>query len=123
MTRIITNSAELVGLVDALRGEDVVAFDSESDSLHHFREKVCLVQVGTRGGEAFALRDLSPLAPMMADPAVEKVFHGADYDVTTLKRDFAFRFESLFDTMLAARFLGRESVGLVPVVAFAEDFL
>jgi ribonuclease D len=40
------------------------------------------------------------------------VFHAAEYDVLCLRRDFGFRFNGLFDTMVAARILGRNAVGL-----------
>jgi ribonuclease D len=107
-------------LARGLEGCRAIGLDTESDSLYHHFEKVCLVQIATDRGEAFlvdplALRDLSPLAPAMADPRVVKVLHGADYDVTTLKRDFGFTFASLFDTMIAARLLGRTEVGLAAV--------
>jgi ribonuclease D len=59
---------------------------------------------------------MAPLAPLLADAAVVKVFHGADYDVTTLKRDFGFRMAGLFDTMLAARMLGMTEIGLQAVL-------
>jgi ribonuclease D len=48
----------------------------------------------------------------MANPAIEKVFHAAEYDLICLKRDFGFAFNNLFDTMLAARILGRPGLGL-----------
>jgi ribonuclease D len=114
----------LASLVETLNGTRALALDSESDSLHHHFEKVCLVQLASDRGAAWlvdplALRDLRPLAPLIADPSVQKVFHGADYDVTTMKRDFAFSFGALFDTMIAARFLGLPEIGL-QAVARAE---
>ncbi len=110
----------LARLARSLEGCRAIGLDTESDSLYHHFEKVCLVQLATDRGEAFlvdtlAVRDLSPLAPAMADPALVKVLHGADYDVTTLKRDFGFAFASLFDTMIAARLLGRSEIGLAAV--------
>jgi len=94
-----------------------LALDSESDSLHHHREKVCLIQAGDGSGggwliDPLAAPDLAPLGRVLADPAVVKVLHGADYDVVTMKRDFGFSFAALFDTMIAARFLGLPAVGL-----------
>jgi ribonuclease D len=108
---------QLARLAGSLAEGPALALDTESDSLHHHVEKVCLIQIATAHGGAclvdpLAVRDLSPLAPIMADPGVAKVLHGADYDVTTLKRDFGFRFAGLFDTMIAARFLGRPQIGL-----------
>ncbi len=116
----VRTGEELERLAADLRGGRTVALDSESDSLHHHREKVCLIQVAAEGGRTWlvdplALRDLSALAPLIADPQVTKVFHGADYDVTTMKRDFGFAFAGLFDTMIAARFLGLPAVGLQAV--------
>jgi ribonuclease D len=116
VARWIRTTGELAELVGSLAGRRAIAFDTESDSLHHHREKVCLVQIGVEEGgwlvDPLAARDLSPLAPLLADPGVVKVLHGADYDVTTLKRDFGFTFVNLFDTMIASRVLGRPEIGL-----------
>ncbi len=124
MTRWIRTPEELEGLADSLEGSRALALDSESDSLYHHFEKVCLVQLATDRGEGWlidplAVRDLTALGPLMADPGVVKVLHGADYDVTTLKRDFGFAFAGLFDTMIAARYLGMPEIGL-QAVAKAE---
>jgi ribonuclease D len=116
VARWIRTTGELAELVGSLAGRRAIALDTESDSLHHHREKVCLVQIGVEEGgwlvDPLATRDLSPLAPLLADANVVKVLHGADYDVTTLKRDFAFTFANVFDTMIASRVLGRPEIGL-----------
>jgi ribonuclease D len=120
VTRWIRTPDALEDLVRSFDGCRTLALDTESDSLHHHFEKVCLVQIATDRGDAvlvdsLAVKDLSPLGPVLADPGVVKVLHGADYDVTTLKRDFGFSFASLFDTMIAARFLGMPGIGLAAV--------
>jgi ribonuclease D len=116
VARWIRTTGELAELVGSLAGRRAIALDTESDSLHHHREKVCLVQIGVEDQgwlvDPLAARDLSPLGPLLSRPDVVKVLHGADYDVTTLKRDFGFEFDSLFDTMIAARFLGLPEIGL-----------
>ncbi len=54
---------------------------------------------------------------MLADPAIEKVFHAAEYDLICLKRDYGFEVNHLFDTMVAARICGRKEMGLSKLLA------
>ena len=74
------------------------------------------MQLATERGvyviDAVALPDLSLLGPVLANARIEKVLHGADYDIRGLSRDWGFEFRNLFDTYVAARLLGRERVGL-----------
>lgn len=125
MTPWVRTPEALAELARAIEGCGSIGLDTESDSLYHHFDKVCLVQIATDRGDLFlvdtlVIRDLAPLAPALADPAIVKVLHGADYDVTTLKRDFAFSFASIFDTMIAARLLGKAQIGLA---ALARDEL
>jgi ribonuclease D len=114
--RYIRRTGDLRRLMDRLRGEPLVAIDTESNSLYAYYERVCLVQLSTRERDylidPLALDDISPMAALLADPAIEIVFHAAEYDVITLKRDFGFAFASIFDTMLAARTCGWNKLGL-----------
>jgi ribonuclease D len=101
--------------------ESCIAIDTESDSMYHYREKVCLIQLSSAGTgsvivDPLAGNDPSPLGRVMANPSVRKVLHGADFDITSLKRDFAWTFQNVFDTVLAAKFLGWPSVGLAAVI-------
>jgi ribonuclease D len=112
---------ELEDLVDELAGTRAIGLDTEGDSLHHYVEKVCLLQLSAFGGGAWlidplAIDDLSPLAPVLADPAVVKVVHGGDNDVTSMRRDFGFSFRTMFDTSIAAKLLGDTEIGLQALV-------
>ncbi len=112
----IDRPAGLEKLVDVLLSKQAVAVDTESNSLYAYQEQVCMVQFSTESDDylvdPLAISDLSPLAPIFANPSIEKVFHAAEYDVICLKRDYGFTFTNLFDTMLAARILGRSGLGL-----------
>jgi ribonuclease D len=119
--RWIRTADQLVELVDGLAGCRAIGFDTEADSLHHYTEKVCLLQLTAFGGESWlldplAVRDLTPLAPLFADATVLKVVHGGDNDVTSMRRDFGFVFRTMFDTAIAARLLGDAEVGLQALV-------
>jgi ribonuclease D len=58
------------------------------------------------------IRDLSALKPLFENHGIKKVFHGSDYDVRSLFRDFRIVIHNLFDTELASRFLGFQQSGL-----------
>ncbi|MFZ3080453.1 MAG: HRDC domain-containing protein [Bellilinea sp.] len=107
---------DLNNLVHLLENQPRVAVDTESNSLFAYMEQVCLIQFSIPGSDfmvdPIALPDLSPLAKLFSDPKIEKIFHAAEYDLICLKRDFNFEFNSVFDTMQAARILGRTNVGL-----------
>ena len=93
-----------------------VAVDTESNSLHAFREQVCLLQFSTPKVDylvdPLAIDNLDELVSVFSNPKVEKVFHAAEYDLICLRRDFGFSFINIFDTMHAARVLGYPAVGL-----------
>ena len=112
----IARPADLLALADELQRYPVIGVDTESNSLFAYREQVCLLQFSTVDKDylidPLEIHDLSPLAPIFADPGIEKIFHAAEYDLICLKRDFNFQFSNLFDTMLAARILGRSGLGL-----------
>lgn len=107
-------------LVERLSQETVLAFDLEADSLHHYTEKVCLIQVSsaseTRLIDPLAQLDVRVLAPIFANPAIKKIFHGADYDMRSLYRDFGIEVSNLFDTMIASQFLGESEFGLAALL-------
>jgi ribonuclease D len=107
-------------MVGRIGREPLLACDLEADSLHHYQEKVCLIQLSIPREsvliDPLACPDLSALAPVLADPSIRKLFHGADYDIRSLHRDFGIEVHNLFDTMIACQFLGEKEVGLAAVL-------
>ena len=112
---LVTQYPQFLDLCSTLERCDRIAIDTEADSMHHYPERVCLVQVATPQStyllDPLALVDLSPLGPALSSPRVLKLLHGADYDVRGLNRDWGLTISNLFDTHIAARFLGLERVG------------
>ena len=117
---ILVNNAEcLAQLTESLAGTSRVGLDTEADSLHHYFEKVCLIQLSFSGKNYI----IDPLAGFSLDAFLgalalkELVLQGADYDLRMLKRSYEFRPRApVFDTMLAAQVLGYEKIGLAALV-------
>jgi ribonuclease D len=99
-----------------LVAQDILAVDTESNSLYAYQEQVCLIQFSTHDKDylvdALALPNLSILGEIFSTSRILKVFHAAEYDLICLFRDYGFRFDYLFDTMIAARILGYQKIGL-----------
>lgn len=118
--QIITTDEDLRTLCIHLSTQTRVAVDLEGDSLHHFKEKLCLLQVSDDTADyivdVLAVTDFSPMRDILEDDRILKVMHGADYDVVSLKRDYDCEIKSLFDTALAAQFLNYEKWGLANLI-------
>lgn len=96
----------------------VCAIDTEADSLHRYRESLCLVQFAVRGEsvliDPLAIEDLSPLGHYLSQATVW--MHGADYDMTMFKRQFGDLPPVVYDTQIGARLLGARRFGLGDLV-------
>ncbi len=124
---LIENDADLNKIAAELKKEPAIGVDLEADSMFHYQEKVCLLQISTHALhiviDPLSVQDLSPLAPVFADARIRKVFHGADYDIRSLYRDFGIEVHSLFDTQIAARFLGVRETGLASLLKMRFNVL
>ncbi|MBN2028075.1 MAG: HRDC domain-containing protein [Actinobacteria bacterium] len=107
-------------MLEHLRDSKCISVDLESDSYHHYAEKIALLQISD-GEDIFILDpfglELSQVAPLLRDKSTEKVFHDIDYDGRMLLTFLGVKPEPVFDTMVAARILGKEKVGLADLLS------
>lgn len=133
--RLVQNGGEFAEMMAFLQDQPLISVDTESDSLYRYHPRVCLIQISACVSDAVAqpspadpvptvdylldplkFHRLQPLGELLADPAVEVLFHAAENDVRLLDRDFNFRCANVYDTQLAARILGRNGVGLAAIL-------
>lgn len=98
-----------------------LALDVEADGFHRYPERLALLQLALPGScptivDPLALRRLDGLGPVLADPLCQKLIHASSYDLRSLQRDLGFHVRGLYDTAVAAQFLGLERTGLVAVL-------
>jgi ribonuclease D len=113
---LLTTSGQVFDLARNLLHERCIAIDTESNSRHRYPERVCLIQVATSSKvyliDTLAIDDMKPIGEVLADKTVVKVIQGAEYDIRCLDREWGFRVRNLFDTDIAARFVGMKQTGL-----------
>jgi ribonuclease D len=95
-----------------------IAIDTEFVSERRYQALLCLVQVAVPDPDAESgVRtevldplegdlDFSPLADVLADPSVEVLMHAGRQDVAILRRSWQTEVTNVFDTQVAAGFLG-----------------
>ena len=117
--RYIGEQGDWDAVAEELRRAPRLALDTERNGRFAYRERICLIQISD-GRETYLLDPLSvkgldALGEVLADEAVPVVMHGCEEDVRFFDRDFGFEINNLFDTGLAARFLGvsRPNLGAV----------
>jgi len=124
-TPLIAEEGPFVALANRFATCRELAIDTEANSLHAYREQVCLIQMTARFDDGslehaivdpLAIDDLSPLGPIFTDPSIIKILHGSSYDILCLNRDFGFRLSPVFDTMIAAQLVGLKRFGLADLV-------
>jgi len=117
-TDVIASRERLAELLRKIEPVDRVALDTEADSLHCYREKLCLLQVSVPGHDYVVdpLADLgfAPLSALLENKEI--VLHGADYDLRLLRRAFDFKPNRIFDTVIAARLLGIREFSLAALL-------
>ena len=120
MDSYITQPDSLAELIAAVRREPRIAVDTEAASFHRYRDRIYLIQISTANRTALidplAIADLAPVGAVLADRAIEKTFHDADYDLRVLDRDYGFRAARLFDTRIAAQLVGEPAIGLAALL-------
>ena len=117
--KYIDTDKGLADLIELMLSAGRIAIDIEADSLHHYYEKVCLIQLTIRSKnfivDPLAKLDLTSFLNILASKSL--ILHDAGYDLRMLRSSFGFTTEAdVFDTMLAAQLLGYEKLGLVALI-------
>lgn len=114
--KFIESESELENICHELLEEKIIGVDLEADSMHCFKEKICLIQIATAKQafllDPFEFKGISPFLKVLENHDIIKIFHGADFDIRSLDRDYQTRVNNLFDTEIACRFLGIKERGL-----------
>jgi ribonuclease D len=108
---LVTSTADLDALCQRLRAERFVTVDTEFMRERTYWPELCVVQLAGEHEVAVvdALApgiDLAPLGALLADTAIEKVFHAARQDIEIFVLRFGDVPRPLFDTQVAAMVAG-----------------
>ncbi|HJS96004.1 MAG TPA: HRDC domain-containing protein [Solirubrobacteraceae bacterium] len=114
----LATADELAAAAAAARAHGRIGIDTEFMSEGRYRALLCLVQIavddpGTDHGtpqihliDSLDDVDATPIAQLLAEPSIEVVLHAGRQDVAILRRAWNTEITNIFDTQLAAGFVG-----------------
>ena len=109
---MISTQEDLNRLADKLRDEKAIAVDTEFHGERRYWPDLFLIQIADSSGpvaiDPLRIDDLSPLGSLFESESPIKVIHSARNDIDVLMHHLNVEFASVFDTQLAAAFLGHD---------------
>ena len=114
----VDNKRSFKAMLAILQQASSCIMDTEADSMHHFQEKLSLIQISV-GKYHWLLDPLCKLniKPLWKCKALKNItFHACDYDLRLLAKFHDFHPESIYDTSIAAKLLGEKQTGLAALV-------
>ncbi|MDP3990568.1 MAG: ribonuclease D [archaeon] len=113
----ITTEKQLQEAIEIWNKEKILAIDIECENnLHHYGMYISLIQISTYTTnwvvDVIAISSIKPLLELFENQSVQKVFHDVSFDFRIINSQFNCRPKNVYDTQLAALFLGKEKVGL-----------
>ena len=117
----LANSSDVETSAQLARAAGRLGIDTEFMSEGRYRALLCLTQVAVEDpSERSGIRtilidgldqgvDTQPLAELLADPNVEIVLHAGRQDAAILRRSWATQLTNIFDTQIAAGFVGESA--------------
>jgi len=117
----ITTTDQLARAMEFMNQEKVLAIDLECENnLHHYGAYISLIQISSKDKnvviDVLALPDIKPVIILLENPHIQKIFHDVSFDLRILNDQFHCQVKNIFDTQLAALMLGKEKVGLCPLL-------
>ena len=107
---MLSTPEQLTALCDHLVQAGTFCFDTEFIGEDSYEPRLCVVQIATTQRveliDPLALPDLAPLWRLMADPAIRKICHAGDQDLTIAFQKSGLKTANLFDTQIGAGLIG-----------------
>jgi len=115
---LVNSKSAFKKMLSVLSNASSCVMDTEADSMHHYQEKLSLIQISV--GKYHWLLDplcgLNLKALWKCKALKQITFHACDYDLRLLARFYDFYPESIYDTSIAAKLLGEKQTGLAALV-------
>jgi ribonuclease D len=115
--KFIETNEQLEETAKVWAGEEVLAIDLECENnLHHYGTYISLIQISNKSQhwvvDVLKLKKIDPLLEIFRNGKIQKIIHDVSFDLRILNHQFGCQLKNIFDTQLAANFLGKEHLGL-----------
>src|SRR3989344_6445639 len=108
---------ELQQAVELLQQNRTLAIDIECENnLHHYGAYATIIQISDGQAvwiiDVLKIKQVQPLLDLFTNDKIQKVFHDVNFDLRIINNQWHCQLVNIFDTQLAALFLGEEKLGL-----------